>query len=241
MPTSLNILASSAIEDSTVDMQPSRFRAPCCFAKVRFVHVPIAPHPGPLAIKPEPSPYSPTEQSQSQYRYSAEPVSLSSHRSHRARPLIPNKCEECVTARQKVFGNGALLTQCTWSTNSDSCDRCRRLEKRCHLRKPTKDDLADGHSDTAMSQSEIYPLSDSAAAALALTELSVAGEERKSPVKAPEQPVNPYQIGGRPSMAAIEPSSPLFKERTRLPSINYPNSPMEVKNLPSHKRKVSRK
>jgi len=93
-----------------------------------------------------------------------------------------------------------------------------------------------------MSQSEIYPLSDSAAAALALTELSAASEDRKSPVKTNEIPtdhVSPYQVGGRP-VVTLEPSP--YKSPTRLPAINYPpSSPTMDKNVAGHKRKVSRK
>jgi len=140
--------------------------------------------------------------------------------------------------------------QCTWSSNSESCDRCRRLEKRCHLRKSTikEEPIQDGNSDTAMSQSEMYPLSDSAAAALALTELSAASEDRKSPVKPSpmKEPspydrqsdhVNPYQVGGRSTMLAYphdkEPEYKPHIPHTSSPSRFYPKEPLERTRLPS--------
>jgi hypothetical protein len=103
--------------------------------------------------------------------------------------------------------------QCTWSPSSECCDRCRRLDKKCHLRKSSslKEDQPrqEPPSEPATPQAEMFGLSDSTAAALALTELSAASEEKRSPVKpAIKEPspfespgrANPYQVGGRPSM-----------------------------------------
>jgi len=110
--------------------------------------------------------------------------------------------------------------------------------------------MQDGNSDTTMSQPEMYSLSDSAAAALALTELSAASEDRKSPVKPPpiikestspyerqSEHVNPYQIGGRPSLLGFthEKESEYKPHITHAPSPSrfYPKESPEHTRLPS--------
>jgi len=117
-------------------------------------------------------------------------------RTRRARPLIQNKCEECVVARQKVpFSTPTdnidtcfhcvictnLCVQCTWSTSADSCDRCRRLDKKCRARESSSSTPM-GYKDddrTMTPEAGIQPLNDlsgisqsTASAALALTALA---------------------------------------------------------------------
>jgi len=69
------------------------------------IHVPIAPNPHPSARTSEPS--SSGSPDHAQYRYrpwdnGRSGVNGDRSRTRRARPLIQNKCEECVVARQKV-------------------------------------------------------------------------------------------------------------------------------------------
>jgi hypothetical protein len=93
----------------------------------------------------------------------------------------------------------------------DSCDRCRRLDKNCHPRKPTtvKEEERPIQQRSESAPNDLYGVSDSAAsAALALTELSAANNEESrsppkhtlqaqpAPYKSPVQHVNVYQVPG---------------------------------------------
>lgn len=93
----------------------------------------------------------------------------------------------------------------------DSCDRCRRLDKHCHPRKPStvKEEERAPQQRSEQAPNDLYGVSDSAAsAALALTELSAANNEESrsppkptlqaqpAPYKSPLHHVNVYQIPG---------------------------------------------
>src|SRR5271154_4864638 len=128
MLSSLNLLASSATDEHPQDVRTSRCpslppsspyllpnkkeeKREICTLTIRGnrIHVPIAPNPHPSARTSEPS-SSGSPDHHAQYRYrpwdnGRSGVNGDRSRTRRARPLIQNKCEECVVARQKVFAS----------------------------------------------------------------------------------------------------------------------------------------
>jgi len=143
--------------------------------------------------------------------------------------------------------------------SSDSCDRCRRLDKKCRARESVikeEEQRNIGH-DTVMQGNDLSGVSQStASAALALTALSFGsggGEDRKMeqvikhspPFIPPLPPPNVYQLPGSILLNFQLISEPEYKQPrqpiSRQPSTLYqfPESSLDKAN--SLKRKLPKK